>query len=60
MSLRRWTIGLTTLVTTVLFAQSPDRTRAKEAALKKGLLTLRQVIDEYTFDQYKAPQTLQD
>jgi general secretion pathway protein G len=43
-----------------MFAQSPDQTRANEAALKSSLLTLRQAIDKYTFEQHKAPQTLQD
>ena len=34
--------------------------RTKETLLKNNLFTLRQVIDEYTFDKQKAPQTLQD
>jgi len=34
--------------------------RTKESLLKNNLFTLRTVIDEYTFDQQKAPQTLQD
>ncbi len=34
--------------------------RAKEAVLKNNLFTLRTVIDEYTYDKGKAPQTLQD
>ena len=34
--------------------------RTKEAVLKNNLFTLRNVIDEYTFDKKKAPQTLQD
>ena len=28
--------------------------------LKNNLFTLRTVIDEYTYDKQKAPQTLQD
>ena len=32
----------------------------KESLLKNQLFTLRTVIDEYTFDKKKAPQTLQD
>ena len=28
--------------------------------LKNNLFTLRQVIDEYTYDKKKAPQSLQD
>ena len=34
--------------------------RSKESVLKNNLFTLRTVIDEYTFDKKKAPQTLQD
>src|ERR1035438_9243250 len=34
--------------------------RAKESVLKSNLFTLRQVIDEYTYDKKKAPQSLQD
>ncbi len=34
--------------------------RSKESILKNNLFTLRTVIDEYTFDKKKAPQTLQD
>lgn len=34
--------------------------RSKESVLKNNLFTLRQVIDEYTYDKQKAPQSLQD
>jgi prepilin-type N-terminal cleavage/methylation domain-containing protein len=34
--------------------------RTKESLLKNNLFTMRTVIDEYTFDKKKAPQTLQD
>jgi general secretion pathway protein G len=34
--------------------------RAKESVLKNNLFTMRTVIDEYTIDKQKAPQTLQD
>jgi general secretion pathway protein G len=34
--------------------------RTKESLLKNNLYTLRTVIDEYTFDKKKAPQTLTD
>ena len=34
--------------------------RAKESVLKNNLFTLRTVIDEYTYDKQKAPQTLND
>ena len=60
MSLLRSTIGLTTMAVALLLAQSPERTRAKEAALKNSLFTLWDAIDKYTEDQHKAPKTLQD
>ena len=34
--------------------------RTKESLLKNNLFTLRTVIDEYTFDKKKAPQSLED
>jgi general secretion pathway protein G len=34
--------------------------RAKESVLKNNLFTLRTVIDEYTYDKQKAPQSLED
>jgi general secretion pathway protein G len=34
--------------------------RAKESILKNNLFTIRTVIDEYTYDKQKAPQSLQD
>jgi len=34
--------------------------RAKESVLKNNLFTLRTLIDEYTFDKEKAPQSLLD
>lgn len=34
--------------------------RTKESVLRNNLFTLRTVIDEYTFDKQKAPQTLED
>jgi len=34
--------------------------RSRETVLRNNLFTLRTVIDEYTFDKKKAPQTLQD
>ena len=33
---------------------------AKESVLRNNLFTLRQVIDEYSYDRQKAPQALQD
>jgi general secretion pathway protein G len=34
--------------------------RAKESVLKNNLFTLRTVIDEYTYDKQKAPQSPED
>jgi len=34
--------------------------RAKESVLKNNLFTMRTVIDEFTYDKQKAPQTLND
>jgi general secretion pathway protein G len=34
--------------------------RAKESVLRNNLFTLRSMIDEYTIDKQKAPETLQD
>jgi general secretion pathway protein G len=34
--------------------------RAKESVLRNNLFTIRTVIDNYTYDKQKAPQTLQD
>jgi len=34
--------------------------RAKESVLSNNLYTLRTVIDNYTYDKQKAPQSLQD
>ncbi len=34
--------------------------RAKETVLRNNLFTMRTVIDEYTYDKQKAPQTLDD
>jgi len=35
-------------------------TRAKESVLRNNLFTLRSMIDEYTIDKQKAPESLQD
>jgi general secretion pathway protein G len=34
--------------------------RSKESVLKQDLFTLREVIDQYTYDKQKAPQSLDD
>ena len=33
---------------------------AREAVLKKDLMTMREAIDSYTLDKQQAPQTLED
>jgi len=35
-------------------------TRAKESVLRQNLFTLRTLIDEYSYDKGKAPQSLED
>jgi len=35
-------------------------TRSKESVLRNNLFTIRSLIDEYTYDKQKAPQSLQD
>jgi general secretion pathway protein G len=39
---------------------SKSITRAKESVLRNNLFTLRSMIDEYTVDKQKAPESLQD
>lgn len=34
--------------------------RSKESVLRNNLFSMRTVIDEYTYDKQKAPQSLQD
>lgn len=34
--------------------------RSKESVLRNNLFTMRSMIDEYTIDKQKAPETLQD
>ena len=34
--------------------------RAKESVLRNNLVTMRTVIDEFTYDKQKGPQSLQD
>lgn len=69
---RRWTRGYTLIeliivmaIISILLATAvpmyqKSLMRTKESLLKNNLFTLRTVIDEYTFDKQKAPQTLQD
>ena len=51
-------ISVLVAIAVPLYQKSLQRT--KETLLKNNLFTLRTVIDEYTFDKKKAPQTLQD
>jgi general secretion pathway protein G len=51
-------ISILMAIAVPLYQKSLQRT--KESLLKNQLFTLRTVIDEYTFDKQKAPQTLQD
>jgi len=48
------------LVSIAIPAYQKALIRAKESVLHNNLFTLRQVIDEYTYDKKKAPQSLQD
>jgi general secretion pathway protein G len=46
------------LITMAIPIYSKTILRSKESVLKQNLLTLRTVIDNYTYDKMKAPQTL--
>jgi general secretion pathway protein G len=48
------------LVTMAIPIYQKSIIRAKESVLKNNLYTLRTVIDNYTYDKEKAPQSLQD
>jgi general secretion pathway protein G len=51
---------ISVLLAIALPIYSKSITRSKESVLRNNLFTLRSVIDEYTVDKQKAPQTLQD
>ncbi|HWX56562.1 MAG TPA: type II secretion system protein [Verrucomicrobiae bacterium] len=51
---------IVTLVSIALPLYQKSIVRTKETVLHSNLQTLRTVIDEYTYDKQKAPQTLQD
>jgi general secretion pathway protein G len=51
---------ITILVSMAVPFYQKSITRSKESVLRNNLFTLRTVIDEYTMDKGKAPQTLQD
>jgi general secretion pathway protein G len=48
------------LVTMAIPIYNKTITRTKESVLKQNLFTLRTVIDNYTYDKMKAPQSLED
>ena len=48
------------LITIAIPVYQKSIIRTKESVLKNNLFTLRQVIDNYTYDKEKAPQSLQD
>ena len=53
-----------TIMSILLSAAVPLYTRVvqrtKESVLRNNLFSIRNVIDEYTYDKQKAPQSLQD
>ncbi|HLK51257.1 MAG TPA: prepilin-type N-terminal cleavage/methylation domain-containing protein [Bryobacteraceae bacterium] len=48
------------LITIAIPVYQKSIVRTKESVLRNNLFTLRQVIDNYTYDKEKAPQSLQD
>jgi general secretion pathway protein G len=48
------------LVATAIPYYQKSVIRAKESVLKNNLFTIRTVIDEYSYDKQKAPQSLED
>ena len=48
------------LITIAIPVYQKSIVRTKESVLKNNLFTLRTVIDNYTYDKEKAPQSLQD
>jgi general secretion pathway protein G len=51
---------ISVLLAIALPIYSKSITRAKESVLRNNLFTLRSMIDEYTIDKQKAPETLQE
>src|SRR5437588_1294889 len=51
---------IVTLVSIAVPAYSRAVVGAKETVLRQDLYHMRQAIDEYTMDKFKAPQTLDD
>jgi general secretion pathway protein G len=48
------------LISTAVPIYQQSIIRAREAVLRQNLFTLRSVIDQYTMDKQKAPQSLDD
>jgi general secretion pathway protein G len=48
------------LIATAIPQYQKSLIRAKESVLKNNLFTIRMMLDEYSYDKQKAPQTLQD
>src|SRR5260370_9053035 len=48
------------LIATAIPQYQKSLIRGKESVLKNNLFTIRMMIDEYSYDKQKAPQTLQD
>ena len=48
------------LITIAIPVYQKSIIRTKESVLRNNLFTMRQVIDNYTYDKQKAPQSLQD
>ncbi len=48
------------LISTAIPIYQQSIIRAREAVLSQNLFTLRSVIDQYTMDKQKAPQSLDD
>jgi general secretion pathway protein G len=51
---------ISVLLAIALPIYSKSITRAKESVLRNNLFTLRSMIDEYTVDKQKAPESLQE
>ncbi len=51
---------IVTLVSIAVPMYQKSIQRSKESVLKNNLFTMRTVIDEFTYDKQKAPQSLQD
>ena len=51
---------IATLVAVAVPIYTKSVIRAKESVLHQNLTSLRNVIDEYTYDKAKAPQALED